>query len=57
MKIYPNPKHPSEMTRREKREYKRWLVKNEYWDGYFVDENHKKTSDVFFARVKPKIEI
>lgn len=25
------------MNRRERREYKRWLDKNELWDSFFVD--------------------
>lgn len=37
-----------DMTRSEKREYKRWLDKNGYWDGDIVIENmekHKKYHD------------
>lgn len=30
------------MTRAEKREYKRWLDKNGYWDGDIVVENIDK---------------
>lgn len=33
-----------EMNRRERREYKRWLDKNNMWDGYFVYENQTKKS-------------
>jgi hypothetical protein len=42
-KIKPNyiewfhiDKHYYDMTRREKREYKRWLHKNNCWDGSIV---------------------
>jgi len=31
-----------EMNRREKREYKRWLSKNNMWDGDIVFENQEK---------------
>ncbi len=43
--VYHSQKHPSEMNRREKREYKRWLAKHQLWDGYFVSENHRKHSE------------
>jgi hypothetical protein len=32
-------KHYDDMNRREKREYKRWLEKHDYWDGAIVIEN------------------
>ena len=32
----------SQMNRRERREYKRWLHKNNLWDGEVFLENHKK---------------
>jgi hypothetical protein len=31
-----------EMNRREKREYRRFLDKNNLWDGYFVLQNQKR---------------
>jgi hypothetical protein len=42
MKTYPLDKPYSEMTRREKRAYKRWLKKNGYWDGAEVIERLSK---------------
>tara|TARA_R110000822_G_scaffold47155_5_gene125275 strand:+ start:471 stop:614 length:144 start_codon:yes stop_codon:yes gene_type:complete len=35
-------KHYNEMTRRERREYKRWLDKHNIWDGAIVSENMEK---------------
>ena len=35
-------KHYNDMTRREKREYKRWLSKNHIWDGAVVIETQEK---------------
>ena len=35
-------KHYDDMSRREKREYKRWLEKNNMWDGAIVIENLEK---------------
>ena len=32
-------KHYNDMNRRERREYKRWLAKNNLWDGAVVIEN------------------
>ena len=31
--IEPFSKHYNEMNRKERREYKRWLKKNQIWDG------------------------
>ena len=31
-----------EMNRNEKRAYKRWLAKNEFWDGDIVIENQER---------------
>jgi len=38
----PFEKHYNEMTRRERREYKRWLDKHNMWDGAIVSENMEK---------------
>jgi len=42
MKQFYIDKPYSEMTRREKREYKRWMHKNNRWDGAVVIENLKR---------------
>jgi hypothetical protein len=39
---FPNDKMYSEMSRREKRAYKRWLAKNDIWDGEEVLERLQK---------------
>ncbi len=39
-------KHYSDMNRREKREYKRWLNKNNMWDGAEVIERLQKNNDI-----------
>lgn len=35
-------KHYHDMTRAEKREYKRWLRKHNMWDGAIVAENMER---------------
>ncbi len=40
--IFHNEKHYNDMSRRERREYKRWLDKNDMWDGVIVIENLEK---------------
>lgn len=37
-------KHYNDMNRRERREYKRWLDKNNMWDGAIVIENLERNS-------------
>lgn len=43
----PFDKLYSEMTRGEKRAYKRWLAANKMWDGEVVLENMKKKMEKF----------
>ena len=38
----------SEMNRRERREYKRWLSKNNLWDGEIVLENLERNKRLFY---------
>jgi len=38
--------HFDDMTRKQKREYKRWLSKNKLWDGAEVIERLKKKQDL-----------
>ena len=46
MKHFYIDKRYSEMNRREKREYKRWLVKVQQWDGEVVCENIDKNHSI-----------
>lgn len=40
-----------EMNRGERREYKRWLLKNEMWDGAIVVENQVKSSKLLLKDI------
>lgn len=37
-------KHYNDMNRCERREYKRWLAKNNMWDGAIVIENLERNN-------------
>ena len=50
--VFHNQKHASEMNRREKREYQRWLAKHNLWDGYFVTERMKKDNEDWHKKHK-----
>ncbi len=43
-------KHYNDMSRRERREYKRWLVKNDIWDGAVVLENLERNKKLHFRK-------
>lgn len=45
---HPFDKHYHDMTRKEKRAYKRWLDKNNMWDGAIVIENLEKKRKLFY---------
>ena len=42
VKIYNSNKTYGEMTRSEKRKYKRWMAKNNMWDGEEISERIEK---------------
>ena len=43
VKVYNSNKSYGEMTRAEKRKYKRWMAKNNMWDGEEIAERIEKT--------------
>lgn len=44
--VYYSTKHYNEMTRIEKREYKRWLHKNNLWDGAEICERFMRDQKI-----------
>lgn len=45
---HPFDKHYHDMSRKGKRAYKRWLDKNNMWDGAIVIENLEKSKKLFY---------
>lgn len=45
-------KHYNDMTRAEKRKYKRWLDKNRMWDGAIVIERMQKDNTLHINNIK-----
>jgi len=46
--VFHIDKHYNDMNRRERREYKRWLDKNNMWDGAIVIENLERNKKLFY---------
>jgi len=40
--VFHIAKHYNDMNRKERREYKKWLAKNNMWDGAMVIDNLQK---------------
>ena len=48
---HPFDKNYQDMSRKEKRAYKRWLNKNNMWDAEIVCENIEKRNKLFYDSI------
>jgi hypothetical protein len=48
VRSHPFDKHYHDMSRKEKRAYKKWLYKNNMWDGAIVIENLERDRKLFY---------